>query len=1003
MASTIVNASKSNGKDGKESNIKVFVRCRPMNSAEQKKHALPVLSLKKNEVVVRQDSCKQFTYDHVFGPNSTQLEVFEAIVHPMIQEVLLGYNCTMFAYGQTGTGKTFTMEGERSTGLQGNCSWSEDPFSGIIPRTLHMLFDKLEGQDFNVRVSYIEIYNEEIMDLMADNLGSDCAQKVKIFEDNNKKGAVILQGVEEITVKSKEHVYAILENGSKQRKTAETLMNAHSSRSHSVFSITVHMKENNEQGEEELLRTGKLNLVDLAGSENIGRSGAVEMRAQEAGSINKSLLTLGRCITSLVDKKPHVPYRESKLTRILQDSLGGRTKTSMIATVSPASHNIEETLSTLEYAHRARRITNKPEINQKMTKPAMIKQYMEEIERLKRDLAAQREQKGIFVSKENYETMESRLTEQDNYIQSLEEQMSELSEEHESVKNKFAGAESIIKAKEQLIAEGEMKLVATEAKLVDSTERCMQQKHVIAQQETNISELENYSKQLIEHIKEEQEDKTKLQTSVKRKIGLEEGNEQAKGQFANNMEGLWGRSQQSIDQLIQSNCEQSQQLNSFIDVKVQQQCNDMMNTYNSIVGSMTSDMKMTLNQLLDTCCDNGIDEIVKIVVHHFEQIKIKIQQNYDSLKSELEHKMSSEREKLNELKNNLLELEELENGRQQKLGEQKNSMNEVRQNYSRIQEQLQQLQSELTKQNDTLADITSKQEKVENACSQQVKSAQHQIKETLGSYESAISSNFESLSSSHLAKKGELERTVGETEGHVTEECGRVKGNLKEFTEKAAENVKTSAFNLETKMSEFQSAITAANEEVKLKSKCEWMEISNEQLIGLKGQLSGHLEEATTFVKTELKKDEPTGSTPHSKPHRVPNEIVAVRKLSDIESEYLSSRTKRHLDNGGENISGILELEQSSENKKMTSETEGGEGEENEKDLNQTIPMDQFYLDNKPASEPLCKWKGGPITSASKSGPRNKTSAKRAKVNYGGNPVLPKAPKLSGNSKSQSE
>ena len=129
---------------------------------------------------------------------------------------------------------------------------------------------------------------------------------------------MILQGVEEITVNSRDHVYAILERGSKQRKTAETLMNAHSSRSHSVFSITVQMRESNDQGEEEFVRTGKLNLVDLAGSENIGRSGAIEMRAQEAGNINKSLLTLGRCITALVEKKPHVPYRESKLTRILQ-------------------------------------------------------------------------------------------------------------------------------------------------------------------------------------------------------------------------------------------------------------------------------------------------------------------------------------------------------------------------------------------------------------------------------------------------------------------------------------------------------------------------------------------------------------------------------------------------------------------------------------------------------------------------------------------------------------
>lgn len=174
-------------------------------------------------------------------------------------------------------------------------------------------------------------------------------------------------------------------------------MNAHSSRSHTIFSITVHIRENTDDGEE-LMKTGKLNLVDLAGSENIGRSGAVERRAREAGNINQSLLTLGRVITSLVERAPHIPYRfsiffiyfnsvfenlnfkcefffcrESKLTRLLQDSLGGRTKTSIIATISPAAANLEETLSTLDYAHRAKNITNRPEVNQKLTKKALLK------------------------------------------------------------------------------------------------------------------------------------------------------------------------------------------------------------------------------------------------------------------------------------------------------------------------------------------------------------------------------------------------------------------------------------------------------------------------------------------------------------------------------------------------------------------------------------------------------------------------------------------------------
>ncbi|KAG1669464.1 Kinesin-like protein KIF11 [Nymphon striatum] len=273
---------------------------------------------------------------------------------------LMGYNCTVFAYGQTGTGKTFTMEGEKN---DDDHSWEEDPLAGIIPRTLHQIFEELRKQnvEFSVRVSFLELYNEELFDLLT---STNDTQKLRLYEDASRKGSVVIQGLEEISVHNKDEVYAILERGAYKRQTAATLMNAHSSRSHSVFSVTIHIKEATEDGEE-LLKTGKLNLVDLAGSENIGRSGAIDKRAREAGNINQSLLTLGRVITALVE--------QSKLTRLLQDSLGGRTKTSIIATISPASINLEETLSTLDYAHRAKNITNKPEINQRLTKRALIK------------------------------------------------------------------------------------------------------------------------------------------------------------------------------------------------------------------------------------------------------------------------------------------------------------------------------------------------------------------------------------------------------------------------------------------------------------------------------------------------------------------------------------------------------------------------------------------------------------------------------------------------------
>ncbi len=311
--------------------------------------------------------------------------------------------------------------------------------AGMIPRVLFRLFNQLEesGADYSVKVSYIELYNEELRDLLASELaapigssqptsmGSGSSRDVaagglKIFDDSSKRG-VLIQGLEEIPVKSAPDALTLLVKGSDRRQIAATKFNDHSSRSHSIFSITVHTKEVSAMGDD-LLRVGKLNLVDLAGSENIGRSGAENKRAREAGMINQSLLTLGRVINALVEKSPHIPYRcvpfpapniylmlislrESKLTRLLQDSLGGRTKTCIIATISPARSNMEETLSTLDYAIRAKSIRNRPEINQRMTRNSLLKEYVAEIERLKADLLAAREKNGIFFSEDTWNQM----------------------------------------------------------------------------------------------------------------------------------------------------------------------------------------------------------------------------------------------------------------------------------------------------------------------------------------------------------------------------------------------------------------------------------------------------------------------------------------------------------------------------------------------------------------------------------------------------------------------
>jgi len=435
-----------NGKGDKNQNIQVAVRCRPRNQQELKVSSPNVVdvNMQSKEITVRQDmnymdkgNNKSFAFDKVFGPKSKQIDVYKSMVCPVIDEVLQGYNCTIFAYGQTGTGKTFTMEGDRSDAA--DFSWQDDPLAGIIPRAMHQLFEQLNAMEdcaeFSVRVSFLEIYNEELFDLLGNSLDT---QKLRLFEDNTKKGSasVVIQGLEEVIVHSRNEVYTILEKGAARRQTAATLLNAHSSRSHSLFLVTIHMKENNINGEE-FLKTGKLNLVDLAGSENIGRSGAVEKRAREAGTINQSLLTLGRVITALVENAPHVPYRESKLTRLLKDSLGGRTKTSIIATISPAACNLEETLSTLDYAQRAKNIMNKPEINQKLTKKALIKDYTEQIEKLKKDLYAAREKNGIFIAEENYLEMQNQLSCQKSNLREYIDKIQCLEEEVKKTENLF--------------------------------------------------------------------------------------------------------------------------------------------------------------------------------------------------------------------------------------------------------------------------------------------------------------------------------------------------------------------------------------------------------------------------------------------------------------------------------------------------------------------------------------------------------------------------------------
>ncbi|KAL2239781.1 kinesin-like protein KIN-5D [Sesamum indicum] len=518
-------------------NVQVIVRCRPLSEDEVRLHTPVVISCNENrkEVCAVQNIANKqidrtFLFDKVFGPSSQQKDLYDQAVWPIVFEVLEGYNCTIFAYGQTGTGKTYTMEGGAR---KKNGEFPSD--AGVIPRAVRQIFDILEAQsaEYSMKVTFLELYNEEITDLLApeecSKFTDDKSKKpIALMEDG--KGGVLVRGLEEEIVTTANEIYKILEKGSAKRRTAETLLNKQSSRSHSIFSITIHIKECTPEGEE-MIKCGKLNLVDLAGSENISRSGAREGRAREAGEINKSLLTLGRVINALVEHSGHVPYRDSKLTRLLRDSLGGKTKTCIIATISPSIHCLEETLSTLDYAHRAKNIKNKPEVNQKMMKSALIKDLYFEIDRLKQEVYAAREKNGIYIPRDRYLQDEAEKKAMSEKIERMELDLDSRDKRLAEVQELYNSQQQLTVELSDKLEKTEKKLQETEHALLDLEERHRQANATIKEKEYLISNLLKSEKALIERaleLRQELEnaasDVTNLFTKIERKDKIEDGN-----------------------------------------------------------------------------------------------------------------------------------------------------------------------------------------------------------------------------------------------------------------------------------------------------------------------------------------------------------------------------------------------------------------------------------------------------------------------------------------------
>nr|CAD7406430.1 unnamed protein product [Timema cristinae] len=543
------------------------------------------------------DSKKMFTFDAVYDWNSRQEDLYEESIRPLVSSVLDGFNGTIFAYGQTGTGKTYTMEGPKNDPSQ----------KGIIPKSFEQIFNYISrssNMQYLVRASYLEIYQEDIRSIQSTedglkyynyqcNTGSflknfikkvcgaqkldlvgleeekrieserkkqeqEDKEKIKIKEAKeallrenllekqeseaiedvltnllNKDPSkhlelrekpeigVYVKDLSSFVCKSMNEIEHVMVVGNMNRSIGATNMNEHSSRSHAIFVVTIEMGAT-EASVKKLIRVGKLNLVDLAGSERQSKTGASGARLKEASKINLSLSALGNVISALVDgKTTHIPYRDSKLTRILQDSLGGNSKTVMVANIGPASYNYDESLTTLRYANRAKNIKNKPRVNED-PKDALLRQYQQEIARLKVLLAEKHKIVEMRAQAQNQKKeRESKKT------QPTPDIPSDITEEE--LKRKIMNGEIIISPEmnQKLIEEIERKKqeVIRERKETEKLQaQLMFMESKLLSGGKNIVDHTNEQQRALELRKQEIAERKKREVEMRQKLEIQEAN-----------------------------------------------------------------------------------------------------------------------------------------------------------------------------------------------------------------------------------------------------------------------------------------------------------------------------------------------------------------------------------------------------------------------------------------------------------------------------------------------
>ncbi|CRK95795.1 CLUMA_CG009252, isoform A [Clunio marinus] len=471
--------------------VQVIVRCRPLSNKEKAGAYQQVVEVYPNRGVIEilnptettRENKKMFTYDAVYNAISTQQNIYDEVIRPLVSSVLEGFNGCVFAYGQTGTGKTFTMEGTRESPEQ----------KGIIPRTFEQIWshiNRTQNMNFLVAVSYLEIYMEELRDLLKPGNNH--------LELRERDNGIYVPNLHSVLCKSVDEMLKVMNMGNKNRTVGFTNMNEHSSRSHAVFLIKIEMCDVDSTA----VKVGCLNLVDLAGSERQSKSGATAERLKEASKINRALSSLGNVISALAEKSPHVPYRDSKLTRLLQDSLGGNSKTIMIANIGPSEYNYNETLTTLRYAHRAKTIQNKPVKNED-PQDTQLREYQEEIARLKK-LITERQSKEKPIPKRK-KTARIRKTSESEKSESEEEEIDDSISEKQQIQALDAEAIQAIEREKEVTNELASKLQELEGQLIRGG------KNILDTYTERQMELENKLSEIAERKKREVEMQQQLE------------------------------------------------------------------------------------------------------------------------------------------------------------------------------------------------------------------------------------------------------------------------------------------------------------------------------------------------------------------------------------------------------------------------------------------------------------------------------------------------------------